>query len=76
VGDAEDVLGGNVMNNPIPDPVQPTRNQPWIEHDCSGSNLLFAVGVVLLCFGAAITGRHETTMIGLGLIVFSRLCDL
>jgi hypothetical protein len=64
------------MNNPVPNPVPAPQNQPWIEHRCSGSNLLFALGVVLLCFGAAITGRHETTMIGLGLIVFSSLCDL
>jgi hypothetical protein len=33
------------------------------------------LGVVLLVCGAGITGRHETTMIGLGLILFSSLCD-
>jgi hypothetical protein len=27
------------------------------------------LGVVLLCFGAAITGQHEVTMIGLAMIV-------
>jgi hypothetical protein len=68
------VSSGGVMNNPIPNAV-PTQDYTRMEHRCSGSNLLFALGVVLLCFGAAITGRHETTMIGLGLIVFSSLCE-
>jgi hypothetical protein len=63
------------MNNPIPNPVPTTRNQSWIDQRCSGSNSLFTLGVVLLCFGAAITGRHETTMIGLALIVFTSLCE-
>jgi len=63
------------MNTPVPNPIPSTQNHSWLEHRCSGSNLLFALGVVLLCFGAAITGRHETTMIGLALIVFSSLCE-
>jgi hypothetical protein len=64
------------MNNPIPNPPIPnTQAQPWVEHRCSGSNFLFALGVVVLICGAAITGRHEATMAGLGLIIFSSLCD-
>ena len=67
---------GGVMNNPIPNPTPQPQAQPWIGHRrCSESNLLFALGVVLLCFGAAITGRHETTLIGLGLIVFSSIFE-
>jgi hypothetical protein len=46
-----------------------------MERRCSGSNFLFGLGVALLVCGAAITGRHEVTMIGLGLIIFSSLCD-
>jgi hypothetical protein len=62
------------MNNPIPNPTPPV--QPWIGYRrCSGSNLLFGLGVALLVCGAAITGRHEATMIGLGLIIFSSFCD-
>ena len=34
---------------------------------------VFALGVVLLVCGGAITGHHEVTMIGLGLIIFSSL---
>ena len=63
------------MNNPIPNAVPTPQEPAWMARRCSGSNLLFALGVVLLCFGAAITGRHETTMIGLGLIVFSSLWE-
>jgi hypothetical protein len=37
--------------------------------------MVMGLGVVLLCFGAAITGRHEVTMIGLAMIVFSSWLD-
>jgi hypothetical protein len=48
--------------------------QAAIEQECeSDSHLLFALGVVLLVCGGAITGHHEVTMIGLGLIIFSSL---
>ncbi len=63
------------MNNPVPNSVPTQQDDSWFEGRCSGSNGVFALGVVLLCFGAAITGRHETTMIGLALIVFSSLCE-
>ncbi|HEX4066630.1 MAG TPA: hypothetical protein VHZ09_11465 [Acidobacteriaceae bacterium] len=67
------------MNNPIPNgvPRQDPRPwaQPWVERRCSGSNAPFGLGVVLLVCGGAITGRHEATMIGLGMIIFSSFCD-
>ena len=63
------------MNTPVPNPIPPTQDHSWFEDRCSGSNGVFALGVVLLCFGAAITGRHETTMIGLALTVFSSLWE-
>jgi len=64
------------MNNPIPNTNSQPPVPPWIEYRCcSGSNLLFGLGVALLVCGAAITGRHEATMIGLGLIIFSSFCD-
>ena len=61
------------MNNPVPNVIPVPQDHGWMERRCSGSNLWFALGVVLLCFGAAITGRQETTTIGLGLIVLSSL---
>ena len=64
------------MNNPIPNTTPQPQPQPWIGYRCcSGSGFLMGLGVVLLVCGAAITGRHEVTMIGLGLIIFSSLCD-
>jgi hypothetical protein len=68
-------VSGGVMNNPIPTTVQNPPTQPWVERRCSGSNLLFGLGVALLVCGAAITGRHEVTMVGLGLIIFSSFCE-
>jgi hypothetical protein len=41
----------------------------------SDSHFVLGLGVVLMCFGAAITGRHEVTMIGLAMIVFSSWID-
>ncbi len=63
------------MNNPIPNPVPTPRGYSWMERRCSGTNFLFALGIVLLCFGQAITGSHVATMIGLGLVVFSSLFE-
>jgi len=42
----------------------------------STSGILFAVGVVLLIVGGAITGDHRWNLIGLALIVFGSLVDL
>lgn len=68
------------MNNtfpnaaPAPNTVPSNQVQAAIERECdSDSHLLFALGVVLLVCGGAITGHHEVTMIGLGLIIFSSL---
>ncbi|MGA2535446.1 MAG: hypothetical protein ABSF53_05490 [Terracidiphilus sp.] len=42
-------------------------------HSHSDRNIVFAIGVVLLVFGPAITGYHQASMIGLALIVFCSL---
>jgi hypothetical protein len=69
-------LSGGVMENTIPSTISAKKAQPAIERQCdSDSHLLFALGVVLLVCGGAITGHHEVTMVGLGLIIFSSLCD-
>jgi hypothetical protein len=74
------VLSGGVMNNtisntaPAPNSVPANQVQAAIERENeSDSHSLFALGVVLLVCGGAITGHHEVTMIGLGLIIFSSL---
>jgi hypothetical protein len=41
----------------------------------SDSHIIMGLGIVLLCFGAAITGHREVTMIGLAMIVFSNWLD-
>lgn len=41
----------------------------------SDSHLVMGLGVVLLCFGGAITGSHTVTLIGLAMIVFSSWLD-
>jgi len=68
------------MNNTFPNATPalntapPNQVQAANERECdSDSHLLFALGVVLLVCGGAITGHHEVTMIGLGLIIFSSL---
>jgi hypothetical protein len=70
------------MANPVPNPAPGTIPgtipgnpvSPAIDHECdSDSHLIFALGVVLLVCGGAIFGRHEVTMVGLGLIIFSSL---
>lgn len=64
------------MNNPIPNTNPQPQTPPWMEYrQCSGSGFLMGLGVVLLVCGAAITGRHEVTMVGLGLIILSSFCD-
>lgn len=50
--------------------------QPTATHQYhSDSHILMGLGVVLLCFGGAITHHHEVTMIGLALIVLSGFLD-
>jgi len=41
----------------------------------SDSQFLMGLGVVLLCFGQAITGSHTVSMIGLAIIVLSSWLD-
>ena len=66
------------MENQVPNPV-PAGNpgnqaQPAMEQQCDrDSHLIFALGVALLVCGQAIFGRHEVTMVGLGLIIFASL---
>jgi hypothetical protein len=59
------------MNNqtayPQGHPAQPTAACAY--H--SESNFVMGLGVVLLCFGQAITGSHTVTIIGLAMIVIS-----
>ncbi len=65
------------MNNPMPHGSSPTPpHQPAVVYrgEChSDKQIAFAVGVVLLVFGPAITGYHQASTIGLALIV---LCSL
>ncbi|MGO9338586.1 MAG: hypothetical protein ACLPY1_13885 [Terracidiphilus sp.] len=53
----------------------PPNQQPRVcaGHDHSDRNIVFAIGVVLLVFGPAVTGYHQASMIGLALIVFCSL---
>jgi hypothetical protein len=53
----------------------PPNPQPPVcaGRDHSDRNIVFAIGVVLLVFGPAITGYHQASMIGLALIVFCSL---
>ena len=39
------------------------------------SNFVMGLGIVLLCFGQAITGSHTVSMIGLAMIVLSSWLD-
>jgi hypothetical protein len=43
--------------------------------DRSDSNMVMGLGVVLLCFGQAITGSHVVAIIGLAMIVLSSWID-
>ena len=59
---------------PNPYAGQPTPPAAAYVHH-SDSNFVMGLGVVLLCFGAAITGHREVTMIGLAMIVLSSWLD-
>lgn len=60
--------------NPPPYPPQPVPPAyPYPGH--SDSHWIMALGVVLLCFGGAITHHHEVTLIGLAMIVFAGWLD-
>ena len=62
--------------NQVPNPYTGQAAQPAaVEYHRSDSHFVMGLGVVLLCFGAAITGRHEVTMIGLAMIVISGWMD-
>lgn len=69
------------MPTPIPNsPFPPAPQQPPPafrgRRGASTSNILFAVGVVLVCFGGAITGNNHWNLVGLALLVFSSLVHL
>jgi hypothetical protein len=61
--------------NQVPNQYAGQATQPAACEYHSDSHFVMGLGVVLLCFGAAITGRHEVTMIGLAMIVFSSWMD-
>ncbi len=64
------------MNNTQPvSGTMPVTQQPTVEQElCQPErNIIYAVGVLLLIFGTAITGHHQTSIVGLALIV---LCNL
>ncbi|HEX4311246.1 MAG TPA: hypothetical protein VHZ25_14530 [Acidobacteriaceae bacterium] len=64
------------MENPIPNRVPMNQAQQAAQAEChSDSHIIMGLGIVLLCFGAAITGHREVTMIGLAMIVFSNWLD-
>ena len=64
------------MENPIPNAVPASQAQQASQAEChSDSHIIMGLGIVLLCFGAAITGHREVTMIGLAMIVFSNWLD-
>jgi hypothetical protein len=55
-------------------PMPPNQQLPvCVSHSHSDRNVVFAIGVVLLVFGPAVTGYHQASMIGLALIVFCSL---
>ncbi|HEX3663591.1 MAG TPA: hypothetical protein VHU89_19300 [Acidobacteriaceae bacterium] len=60
--------------NPQPYPPQ-TVPPPCRRAYHSDSHWIMALGVVLLCFGGAITHHHEVTLIGLAMIVFAGFID-
>jgi hypothetical protein len=68
-------MNNTILNTaPAPNSVPSNQVPAAIERECeSDSHLLLALGVVLLVCGGAITGHHEVTMIGLGMIIFSSL---
>jgi hypothetical protein len=58
-----------------PHPYPPPPPPPYGCQCRSDSHWIMAVGVVLLCFGGAITHHHEVTLIGLAMIVFAGCLD-
>ncbi len=62
-------------SNPQPWPAQPVPPPPSGYACHSDSHWIMALGVVLLCFGGAITHHHEVTLIGLAMIVFAGWLD-
>ena len=60
--------------NPHPYPPQPVP-PPYGRQYHSDSHWVMALGVVLMCFGGAITHHHEVTLIGLAMIVFAGWLD-
>jgi hypothetical protein len=69
----EEVMQTPGTQYPNQNPDQAMQPVPYADH--STSHIVMGLGVVLLCFGAAITGRHEVTMIGLAMIVLSSWLD-
>ena len=64
----------NAVPGPVPGTIPADPAPSAVEQQCdSDSHLIFALGVVLLVCGGAIFHRHEVTMVGLGLIIFSSL---
>ncbi len=64
------------MNNTQPvSETMPVNQQPTMEQEFyqPERNIVYAVGVLLLIFGTAITGHHQASIVGLALIV---LCNL
>ncbi len=65
------------MNNTQPPVAEsiPTNQQPTMGQDiCHPErDVVYAVGVVLLLFGTAITGHHQASLVGLAMIV---ICNL
>jgi hypothetical protein len=54
----------------------PTQPVPPRYGEChSDSHWIMGLGVVLLCFGGAISHHHEVTLIGLAMIVFAGWLD-
>jgi hypothetical protein len=55
-------------------PMPPNQQSPARAcHSHSDWKVVFAIGVVLLVFGPAVTGYHQASMVGLALVVFCSL---
>ncbi len=70
-------VSGGIMNNTLPPESQSMRpdQQRFMEQDLCDPDrkIIYALGVVMLIFGTAITGHHQASIVGLALIV---LCNL
>jgi hypothetical protein len=70
-------MGKTILQDRVPPgtgPIPPHQQPPVCAgYDHSDRSIVFAIGVVLLVFGPAITGYHEASTIGLALIVFCSL---